>query len=163
MTHPSVSRITNRFAVPPWTEASPPWQALDRKLPPDHKARMIDQFVNQLDLSELEAAYRGVGSEPHRPDLMLKVAMYETLEGHLAPGAWARHLHDHLPLQWLALGIQPSRTAWYNFRDRLGYVVDALLADFLGTARPGVTDTFKASKVCSTAAPFEPKPRVIAW
>ena len=50
-----------RFAEPPWAKVSPQWQDLDRKLPTDHKARIIDQFVTELDLSELEAAYRGVG------------------------------------------------------------------------------------------------------
>jgi transposase len=125
----------NRFAVPLWTKGSPQWQALDRQLPPDHKARLIDDFVNHLDLKELEAAYRGSGPEAHRPDLMLKIALYETLEGHLAPAAWARHLNEHIPLQWLAMGIRPSRTALYDFRDRLGHVIDALLTDVVATGR----------------------------
>ena len=107
----------------------------DRQLPSDHPARLIDEFVTQLDLSELEAAYRGSGSEAHRPDLILKIALYETLEGHLAPAAWARHLNDHIPLQWLAMGIRPSRTAFYNFRDRLGHVIEALLTDVVATGR----------------------------
>jgi transposase len=130
-----IAETQYRFAPPRWTEDSPPWQALDRQLPPEHKARWIHTFVNDLDLSELEALYRGSGSEAYRPDLMLKIALYETLEGHLSPAAWARHLHEHIPLQWLAMGIQPSRTALDNFRDRLGHVIDALLADVVGTAQ----------------------------
>jgi transposase len=130
-----VSKTKNRFAVPPWTKASPQWQALDRQLPPDHKARMIDELVTHLDLSELEASYRGSGSEAYRPDLILKIALYETLEGHLAPAAWARHLNEHIPLQWLAMGIRPSRTALYDFRDRLGHVIEALLTDVVATGR----------------------------
>jgi len=125
----------NRFAAPRWTTDSPEWQALDRQLPADHRARLIEAFVNGLGLSELEDLYRGSGSLAHPPELMLKIALYETLEGHLAPRAWARHLNDHLPLQWLAMGIRPSRTALYNFRDRLGHVIQALLADVVATAQ----------------------------
>lgn len=124
-----------RFAAPRWTTDSPEWQALDRQLPADHKARWIDEVVCELDLSELEALYAGVGSQPYPPELMLKIALYETLEGHLSPAAWARHAREYIPLQWLALGITPSRTAAYNFRDRLGPVIEALVADLLTTAQ----------------------------
>src|SRR5262249_52626596 len=71
------------------------------------------------------------GSKAYPPELMLQIALDETLEGHLSPSAWARHLHEHIPLQWLALGIGPSRTALDNFRDRLGHVIEALLADLI--------------------------------
>ena len=130
-----VSKTKYRFASPPWTKASPRWQALDRQLPPDHNARIIDDFVTHLDLTELEDAYRGSGSQAYRPDLILKIALYETLEGHLKPAAWARHLNDHIPLQWLAMGSRPSRTALYNFRDRLGHVIEPLLTDVVATGQ----------------------------
>ena len=87
MSHTRISEAKSRFAPPPWTEDSPEWLALDRQLAPDHKARLIRAFVQQIDLSELEAAYRGSGSEAHRPDLMLRIALYETLEGHRSPSA----------------------------------------------------------------------------
>jgi len=87
----SLAETQSRFAPPPWTTDSPAWQSLDRQLAADHRARWINTFVNDLDLSELEAVYRGSGSQAYRPDLMLKIALFETLEGHLSPAAWARH------------------------------------------------------------------------
>jgi transposase len=131
----NIATSPSRFAAPRWTQDSPEFQALDRQLPADHRVRWLHTFVDQLDLLELEALYRGSGSEAYPPGLLLKIALYETLEGHLSPAAWHRHLKEHIPLQWLGLGIQPSRTALYNFRDRLGHVIDALLADVIGTAR----------------------------
>src|SRR6185312_7553460 len=118
--------IEGRFLQPPWDEDSPPWQALDRQLAADHKARLIDAFVDDIDLAELRAAYRGSGSEAYPPELMLKIALYEVIEKHPSPAAWARHLGDSIPLRWLARGIRPHRTALYDFRDRLGDVIDAL-------------------------------------
>ena len=131
----SLAGTRGRFAPPPWDVDSPEWQDLDQKPAPDHMARLIGTFVDGLDLSPLEARYRGRGSEAFPPDLMLKIALYETSEEHRSPAQWARHLPDSLPLQWLAMGIRPRRSALYAFRDRLGYVLDDLLADLLTTAR----------------------------
>lgn len=85
----------------------------------DHTARIIDAFVNGLDRTSLLASYLGVGSLAHNPDLMLKIVLYETLEGRLSPRQWARDVRDSDALRWLGQGIQPSRSALYNFRDRL--------------------------------------------
>src|SRR5262249_35627838 len=131
MTDLSLAAQPSRFASPRWTHDSPEWQVLDRQLAPDHKARWIAALVHELDLTELEELYAGVGSEAYPPELMLQIALDRTLEGHLSPSAWARHLHEHIPLQWLAVGIGPSRTALDNFRDRLGHVIEALLADLI--------------------------------
>jgi len=84
--------------------------------------------VNGIDLTPLEESYRGVGSDPHRPDLMLKLALYHTLEGCLSPATWAKNVPESIPLQWLGRGILPSRTAMYNFRDRLGGVIQDIHA-----------------------------------
>jgi transposase len=127
--------IRRRFVQPPWDRNSPQWQDLDRQLAADHKARLIAAFVEGLDLTELEDLYRGSGSEAYPPEVMLKIALYETAEKHHSPSAWARHWGDSIPLQWLTMGCRPRRSALYAFRDRVGYAMDALLADVLDTAR----------------------------
>jgi hypothetical protein len=66
----------DRFAVPPWDPRSPERLAIDDDLPADHLARAIDEVVDRLDLTALFASSAGVGSKPHRPDLMLKVVLY---------------------------------------------------------------------------------------
>jgi transposase len=131
----SISQPKSRFAAPRWTPNSPAWQALDRNLEADHTARVVAALVAELDLSELEDLDRGVGSKAHRPEWLLKIALYETLEGNLSPAAWARHAREHNPVQWLAMGVQPSRSAMYHVRDRLGFVIKDLVADLLGIAQ----------------------------
>src|SRR5437763_16644066 len=74
-------RCDNRFAPPPWAADSPDWQRLDQKLPPDHLARRIDRAVDRLDLTGLFDSYAGTGSKPHRPDLLLKVVLYDLQQG----------------------------------------------------------------------------------
>src|SRR4051794_21010677 len=109
-----------RFAPPPWDCHSPDWLRLDDKLAPDHLARRIDRAVAQLDLAELFAAYPGTGSQAHRPDLLLKVVLFEVHRGYRSPDQWYRDLREHEPCQWLAFGLQPARSRLYAFRDRLG-------------------------------------------
>ncbi len=135
MTELSIAEPKSWFATPRWTTDSPEWQALDRRLGADHRARIIATIVAELDLSDLEDLYHGVGSKAYPPELMLKIALYETLEGNLSPAAWTRHAKESIPVQWLAMGIEPSRTATYNFRDRVGYAIEAVVADVLGVAQ----------------------------
>ena len=79
----------------------------------------------------MEAAYRGVGSEAYRPDLLVKIALWEVLEGRRSPAQWFRDVRDHNPLLWIGRGLRPSRTALYNFRDRLGHVIQDLHASII--------------------------------
>jgi len=124
------------------------WQALDEALAPDHEARQVDAFVDALDLAALRDRYLGVGSPAHRPELMLKLALYEALRGRLSPREWHRDLADSTALRWLGQGIRPSRSALYAFRDRLGDVLAELhaqvirraVADGLTAADRGVLD-----------------------
>src|SRR3982751_6774328 len=95
-----------RFAPPPWDRHSPDWLRLDHKLPPDHLARRIDRAVEQLDLADLFAAYAGTGSRAHRPDLLLKVVLFEVQRGYHSPDQWFQDLREHEPCQWLAFGLQ---------------------------------------------------------
>ena len=99
----------DRFAVPPWNPRSPEWLAIEDSLPADHRARAIDEAVDQLDLAVLFASYLGVGSKAHRPDLMLKIALYEIQTGHHSPDQWAKDTCDRRCLQWLGLGIVPAQ------------------------------------------------------
>ena len=108
------------FLAPPWTTESPDWLRLDRKLDPDHRARQIGRLVDEeLDLMPLLRSYSGRGSVPHRPDLLLKLLLFEHDRGIAQPTKWHRDLRENEPLQWLLMGSVPSLTSLYEFRDRL--------------------------------------------
>jgi transposase len=138
----------DRFAPPPWDRLSPQWLQIEDTLPADHLARVIDEAVDQLDLTALFASYAGVGSKAHRPDLLLKIVLYEMQTGHHSPDQWARDVRDRRSLQWLGFGITPSRTRFYAFRDRIGpgleilnrQVLESAVVQGLTTARQGSLD-----------------------
>jgi transposase len=109
---------------------------------------VIDDFVDRLDQTALNQCYAGVGSLAHRPDLLLKMVLYETLEGRLSPAQWTRDIPINDALRWLGQGLQPSRSALYAFRDRIDTAVFALhaaairqaMAKGFTTAEHGVLD-----------------------
>jgi hypothetical protein len=137
-----------RFAEPPWNEHSEPWRELDDKLPLNHLAREIRDAMTQLDLTPLYQTYGGVGKAPHRPDLMLAIVLFELRRGQPKPSQWRRDTHENYPLWWLGFGICPSRSCWYEFRDRTGSCLDTFntsllhqaVAEDLTTAQRGALD-----------------------
>ncbi len=76
------------FAAPPWDETSLAWREIDARLPADHLARKINFIAGQLDLGVLFESYAGRGSQAHRPDLLLKLVLYETQCGKPSPAEW---------------------------------------------------------------------------
>ena len=122
------------FAEPPWNAESTPWRQIDAQLPPDHLAREIRQAMPRLDLTELYGSYAGRGKMPQRPDLMLAIVLFELRRGQRKPSQWFQDTHENCALWWLGYGIRPSRSCWYEFRERTAAFVDAMNAHVLHQA-----------------------------
>ena len=72
---------------------------------------------------------------------MVKVVLLEVFEARPSPAQWARDVRENEPLMWIGRGIQPSRTALYDFRDRLGGTIQELHASMVQQAiREGLLD-----------------------
>jgi hypothetical protein len=142
------AKRSTRFAEPPWNEHSEPWLELDAQLPPDHLARDIRGAMTHLDLTPLYLTYGGRGKAPHPPDLMLAIVLFERRRGQRKPSQWYRDTRENVALWWLGFGIRPSRSGWYEFRDRIGGCLDTLnttvlhqaVAKELTTAKRGALD-----------------------
>jgi transposase len=124
----------DRFAAPPWTEESEPWQALDLRLPPDHLARQVARAVERLDLSPLWNSYYGVGKKALRPDLLLRVVLYEMQNKRPSPAQWTKDVRESEPVRWLLFGMEASRAQLYDFRDRLAPFLEAWNAEVVQQA-----------------------------
>jgi hypothetical protein len=113
---------------------------LDRQVPADHVAREVVAAMPILDLACVFENYSGCGSQPYRPDLMLRIALIEIREGRHSPTQWWKNNRVNQALQWAGLGIQPSRTCWHNFFHRIRPYLDELNRQVLAVARrEGVT------------------------
>jgi transposase len=91
---------------------------LDERLGPDHPARHIAAAVDELDLGLLFDSYLGVGKRALRPDLLLKLVLYEKHIKRPSPADWTKDARENEPVRWLLFGLQPSRACLYHFRDR---------------------------------------------
>jgi hypothetical protein len=125
------------FIQPPWHDSHPARVAIELDLPPSllRLARVIDRFVDRLDLADLVASFKGRGSAAHRPDLMLKAALFFLHSRRLhSPAAWFLESFDSRVAAWLLRGLRPSRARWYAFRKRCSAFIDALNRQLLRQA-----------------------------
>ncbi len=107
-------------------EGHPRWKEIDEKLATDDVARVVDRQVNQLDREQVDQLYPGVGRTAFDPVILRKMMLYQYLKGRQSPAAWYEEARLNEAMQWLGQGYQPGRRTWYEFRDRLGGVVEQL-------------------------------------
>ena len=90
--------------------------------------RVIRQSVDSgvFDLETVFDAYSGRGSRPCRPDVLLKLALYEHCRGRTKPIEWHRDLKSDIKVRWLTFGTEVAQKTLYRFRDRL----EPLLGDW---------------------------------
>lgn len=82
--------------------------------------------MNQLDRAAIDELYRGRGSDPFDPIPLLKIVLFQYLKGNQSPATWHQEAQFNEATQWLGRGYVPAYRTWYNFRDRLGPVVEQL-------------------------------------
>lgn len=89
----------------------------------------VFQTLATLDLQPLHDAYRGTGSQPYPPERLLAICLFEILNGITSPAAWCRDADTRDQCKLLGRGIAPSRSVWYDFRDRCGKFIDSVHQD----------------------------------
>ena len=109
----------------------------------DHPAHVINDLVDQLDLSVLEARYGNLGQPAYHPRLMLKVILYGFTVGLFSSRKLERACHENLAFKYLAGMATPAFRTFIEFRQRhredmqAVFVQTARLARELGLARLG--------------------------
>lgn len=97
------------------------WDVSDQE-----KADWIGAYVDQINPLVFSELWRGRGSNPHPPAAMFKLAIFQILKKNLSPAKWAREVLSDSILQTLISNITPSRTALYNFQDRIGTIIERI-------------------------------------
>jgi transposase len=97
--------------------------------------RQLAQLTDEeLNCEALKRTYCGRGTRPHRPDLLLKLVIYEHWKGRPQPVQWFDDLKENKAVQWLTFGIKPSLTTLYEFRDRVQPLLGDLNQQIIRTA-----------------------------
>jgi transposase len=95
-------------------------------LPTDDHARIVRRQVDQLDRTVIDRLYQGRGDDAFDPIALLKMVLYQYLKGRRSPATWEEEARLNEAMQWLGNGYTPARRTWYNFRDRIGEIIDRL-------------------------------------
>jgi len=107
--------------------------------------------MERMDWSDLYACYAGFGSPAIDPLLMLRVVLIELKLGRFRPQHWWRDTQENDGLKWAGFGIRPSRSAWYDFHDRVAGMLPGCHRKLISQAiKEGVTTAAQASLDGST-------------
>ena len=109
--------------------------SVDDWLPKDHLARFVVDIVDQLDLSALTRQYRGTGSAPYHPTVMLGLLIYGYATGVYSSRRIEAATHDSIAFRYIAANEQPDHDSLCAFRKRFLKEIEALFVQVLGIAR----------------------------
>jgi transposase len=109
----------------------------------DHRAQFIVAIVGDLDVTPLEAAYRGGGSAPYPPKMMLALLFYGYATGIFSSRGLERATYELIPVIYLTGNTHPDHNSINAFRKRFlgelkGLFTQILLRAYaLGVVRLG--------------------------
>ena len=130
----------------------------------DHLARFIVELVESLDVTPLEAAYRGGGSAPYPPKMMLALLFYGYATGLFSSRALERATYELIPVIYITGNTHPDHNSINTFRKRFlgelkGLFVQILLRAYaLGVLQLGKL-SLDGSKVHANAS----KHKAMSW
>ena len=104
-------------------------------MPKDHLARFVVDIVDQLDLSALTRQYRGTGSAPHHPTVMLSLLIYGYATGVYSSRRIEMATYESIAFRYIAANQQPDDDSLCAFRKRFLKEIEALFVQVLCIAR----------------------------
>jgi transposase len=110
---------------------------LDGLLAPEHPARVIWEYVQRLDLRELEEAVKArehtPGQAPASPRLLLALWLFAVSQGVGSARALARLCESHDAYRWLCGGVSVNYHGLSDFRVAHPELLDRLLTENVAT------------------------------
>jgi transposase len=104
-------------------------------LPEAHLARYVVDVVEGLDLSALERAYAGRGSEAYHPATLLSLLIYGYATGTFSSRKIERATYDSLAFRYIACNRHPDHDTLATFRKRFGQEFQSAFVQVLQVAR----------------------------
>lgn len=111
--------------------------SLDSLLPEDHRARLVWEYVEGLDLRRLHEAIQSVEGRPGRdaidPRILMALWLYATLEGVGSARQLARWCAEHIVYRWICGGVSVNYHTLSDFRTAHPELLDELLTQSVAT------------------------------
>ena len=81
-------------------------------------ARFVVEVVEQLDTSEIEGSYKGGGSAPYPPKMMLALLFYGYAKGIFTSRQIEQATYELIPVLYITGGLHPDHDSINSFRKR---------------------------------------------
>jgi len=107
-------------------------QNLEELIPAGHIVRIINEFIETIDLSVLVATYKGGGTSSYHPKMLLKVLIYAYVKKIYSSRSIAAELRENIHFMWLSGGNRPDFRTINRFRgERLGETIQEVFAQLV--------------------------------
>ena len=100
-------------------------------LKPNSLARFIVEIVEQLDTSVIEEAYKGGGSAPYAPKMMLALLFYCYAKGIFSSRQIEQATYELIPVLYITGGLHPDHDSINSFRKRFLEELEPLFVQIL--------------------------------
>ena len=104
-------------------------------LPERHLARFVVEVVDGLDLSTMSRSYRGSGSAPYHPSVLVGLLVYGYASGVFSSRQLERATYDSVAFRFVASNQHPDHDTIASFRRRFLPRIEALFVEVLQVAR----------------------------
>ena len=111
-------------------------------LPEHHLARYIANVIESLDLSDLERAYAGRGSDAYHPASLMSMLLYGYATGIFSSRRIELATYDSVAFRYLACNRHPDHDTLASFRRRFGKQVEDLFVQVLQIAQANQLSQF---------------------
>ena len=127
-----INRTNLRFKALPAEAPSLFPEDIFNKIPSDHPVRLVDMVVNNLDIDNFLAMYKGGGAPGFHPRMMIKVLFYAYLSNIYSCRKIEKALHENIFFMWIAGNSTPDFRTINHFRStRLKEHIKDLFADIV--------------------------------
>jgi transposase len=92
--------------------------SVDEWLPEDHLGRFVVEITDQLDISAIEGAYMGSGSEGYHPRMMVALLFYSYATGTFSSRRIETATYDSVATRYVAANQHPDHDTICTFRRR---------------------------------------------
>jgi transposase len=90
--------------------------SLDEKIPQNSPVRLINQIVENLDITKVFDTYKGGGTSAYHPRMMLKVVLFSYLNNMYSCRKIEQALQDRVSFMWLSANQTPDHNTINRFR-----------------------------------------------
>jgi transposase len=147
---------------------------LDATLPEDHRARVVWEFVEGLDLrafyDDIQAVEGHAGRPPIDPAILVALWLYATVEGVGSARALARLCEEHEAYRWLCGGVSVNYHTLADFRvqqpGRLDGILTTSVASLLAEGLVELTRVAQDGvrvRASAGSSSFRRRPRLEEW